>query len=338
MAAASVYWQVSLADDYLVWASQSVPWKWNPAKLNQKSNGAAGFLHKISPGTGKSSTPSISQHSATTPQLSIEEKLTPEKFKPSPISTSLVTPEKQSNNGIISIFDTVFQHRLSPIERLAILTGSPVEAIFIPDSPPEITTTHENPPPSPPLFVTEHFEARASPKGGYGAFAIQNIAAGTGILSEPPLINCPDDGDGHFYQAYEGLSADDRKAFLKLASWSKIDDDRATAIWKTNRFRLDQTNSGLFLKAARFNHACLAQSSCCYQWDPASNQMHFTTTKDVAKGEEITISYATNPDLLYEDYGFFCDCKACPTLSSGEKFRRKCEVESKLRTELRRKW
>ncbi|RDW73356.1 hypothetical protein BP6252_07263 [Coleophoma cylindrospora] len=336
--AASAYWQASLADDYLIWASQSVPWKWNPAKLNQKSNGAARFLNKTSPGTGESSTPLISQHTATTPRLSSEEKQLSGKVKPSLISTPPVTPEKQSSNGIISSFDTACQHPLSPIDRLSILTGSPPESIFIPESPPSTTTTHESSPSSPPLFITENFEARASPKGGYGAFALQKITAGTVILSEYPLINCPDDGNGYFYQVYDGLSTEDRKAFLELASWSKIDDDPVTAIWKTNRFRLDQTHSGLFLKASRFNHACLAQSSCYYRWDRASYQMHFTSMKDIAKGEEITVSYAISPDFLYEDYGFFCDCKACPTLSAGEKLRKKSEVESKLSSEVRRKW
>lgn len=40
--------------------------------------------------------------------------------------------------------------------------------------------------------------------------------------------------------------------------------------------------------------------------------MIFTGTEAIKKDQELTISYASIPNSLYENYGFFCDCPGCP--------------------------
>lgn len=41
--------------------------------------------------------------------------------------------------------------------------------------------------------------------------------------------------------------------------------------------------------------------------------MIFTTMNDISIDQELTISYASVPNCLYQNYGFFCDCPGCPT-------------------------
>jgi hypothetical protein len=33
---------------------------------------------------------------------------------------------------------------------------------------------------------------------------------------------------------------------------------------------------------------------------------------DINEGDEITVSYSRDPESLYENYGFHCDCPGCP--------------------------
>jgi hypothetical protein len=40
--------------------------------------------------------------------------------------------------------------------------------------------------------------------------------------------------------------------------------------------------------------------------------LRVTTLFDVAKGQELTISYTNIPDDLPGYYGFYCDCPSCP--------------------------
>jgi len=83
------------------------------------------------------------------------------------------------------------------------------------------------------LFTTEYFEARPSPKGGIGAFAIKDIPQGTIILAEKPLIRVP---FSEVFVAYENLSPQKRKLYRSLYGWDGIDNYNILAIYKTNRY------------------------------------------------------------------------------------------------------
>jgi len=78
---------------------------------------------------------------------------------------------------------------------------------------------------------------------------------------------------------------------------------------------------GLFHRISFCNHCCASQNNATWSYDGVSHLLNLRTTKDVAAGEEITISYIAKPwcDLakparrqyLKQNYGFICLCKAC---------------------------
>jgi hypothetical protein len=73
--------------------------------------------------------------------------------------------------------------------------------------------------------------------------------------------------------------------------------------------------AAIFPHAARFNHCC--NPNACFTWNAAIEKETIHVMKDVAAGEEITLSYCDmihdKPSRSYElkHYGFECDCPAC---------------------------
>lgn len=81
-------------------------------------------------------------------------------------------------------------------------------------------------------FSEKYFDAKPSPKGGIGAFANQDILAGTIIISEEPLIRCLFQ---EVFMAYEELTIPQRKLYKSLYGWKGIESHPILAIFKTNR-------------------------------------------------------------------------------------------------------
>jgi hypothetical protein len=79
-----------------------------------------------------------------------------------------------------------------------------------------------------------------------------------------------------------------------------------------HRFEISKAVGGIFLKSSRFNHACPEFRNCSYIYDETKDMLITRACRDIAKGQELTISYASQPNHLFDDYGFFCDCPACP--------------------------
>jgi hypothetical protein len=80
--------------------------------------------------------------------------------------------------------------------------------------------------------VDPYFQVRRSPKGGYGAFALQDIPPYTEILSEHALLQAT---SSDILQYFERLSEKDKEVFMLLASFDKLDWNKVVAIYKTNR-------------------------------------------------------------------------------------------------------
>ena len=85
----------------------------------------------------------------------------------------------------------------------------------------------------PPLFVTEFFEARRSPKGGYGAFAIRDIEQGTVIIAEKPAFRAE---FMEVFTLYEKMAQEIRDEYRTLHGWEALSDHPVLAIFKTNRY------------------------------------------------------------------------------------------------------
>lgn len=81
-------------------------------------------------------------------------------------------------------------------------------------------------------IVSPYFEVKRSAKGGYGAFAIQDITAYTDILFEHALLQAT---SFDILEHFDNLSADDKERFLRLASFDELDSNKVIAIFKTNR-------------------------------------------------------------------------------------------------------
>ncbi|KAF8853204.1 SET domain-containing protein [Acephala macrosclerotiorum] len=173
-----------------------------------------------------------------------------------------------------------------------------------------IDSIYPKPPKKPdPLFVTEFFEVHRSPKGGYGAFATKDIEVGTVVMSEEPLFRAT---FSEVFYKYENLTTEQRVEYRSLHGWSGLGLPRLLAIFKTNRFEIPGGACGIFIKSSRFNHACHPHATCTYKWNEELGHMVTTSINPMKNGDEVTIQYTNNPSKLYDDYGFHCDCPACP--------------------------
>jgi hypothetical protein len=90
------------------------------------------------------------------------------------------------------------------------------------------------PSPEPPLYTVQpYFEIKRSPKGGYGAFALQDIRKNKVILEESPLLEAH---TATFIQEFEKLSKKEQGEVMSLTCFSELSDDKRIATFKTNRY------------------------------------------------------------------------------------------------------
>ncbi|KAI9640377.1 hypothetical protein NHQ30_011122 [Ciborinia camelliae] len=206
----------------------------------------------------------------------------------------------------------------------------------LPSHPKSLAPPYAPPPPQdqPPVqidrFENEFFDVKTSPKGGLGCFARTDIPCGTMIHSEEPLFIC---SVLQVHYHFEQLTAEQQAAYLNLHCWQGLASHKIVAIFQTNRFHINGGKAGIFLNSSRFNHACPGYRTCSYSYDKDIKKMVFTTILDITKGQELTIAYATVPNDLYQNYGFFCDCPGCP--SKDDQYKNwKCEDDLRKKARL----
>jgi hypothetical protein len=85
---------------------------------------------------------------------------------------------------------------------------------------------------APLLQILPYFEIKRSDKGGYGAFALEDLPPQTNILSETALIEA---ANYNLLEKFELLSAVEKEKFMDLASFDKISSNKIVTIFKTNR-------------------------------------------------------------------------------------------------------
>lgn len=212
-----------------------------------------------------------------------------------------------------------------------------------------LTNTPDNP------FYT----IRPVPNKGYGCFANINIKRGTRILADSPLLSVPDSDYmlADVEAAFSKLSARDQSLYYTLHSahnqsrdlWPKevhpsvtgqerqriLEQHEARVGERPSLVSIFQTNcmemkggAAVYLHCSRFNHSC--NPNTVFSWNAAIGKETIHSTRDIAKGEEITVGYI---DLVTEKefrtwqlkhYGFVCDCEACtgdetdPTTFAGK--------------------
>lgn len=190
------------------------------------------------------------------------------------------------------------------------------------------------------------YVVRLIPGKGYGCFASMPLKRGVRILEERPLLVVPKANYlSHDIQAaFDALHPAQRQAYFELhsghgqdpARWpSRIHESvsayerqrikeqhdarvgkEATliSIFQVNCMECDG-GAAVFQSASRFNHSC--NPNACFTWNSALQKETIHAMRDIAAGEEITLSYCdmTHDKQLraweLKHYGFVCDCRAC---------------------------
>eukprot|EP01006_Ploeotia_vitrea_P058140 TRINITY_DN68854_c0_g1_i1.p1 TRINITY_DN68854_c0_g1~~TRINITY_DN68854_c0_g1_i1.p1 ORF type:complete len:323 (+),score=27.17 TRINITY_DN68854_c0_g1_i1:51-1019(+) len=177
-------------------------------------------------------------------------------------------------------------------------------------------------------YDTSKFHIKPDAHGGFGWFAVRDLAPGTRLIREWPLFT---------YDTYESLA--DKKAAVpdkksvqdaldKLSEGQRnmfeelMDAHGGKAvhhgICETNGFALADHKAGIFPTLARVNHSCTPNAR--YQWkqhEKPPGVMDLYVDLPIKEGEEITISYCAEitPRDVRRDtlkkYQFECNCVAC---------------------------
>ncbi|KAF2692153.1 SET domain-containing protein [Lentithecium fluviatile CBS 122367] len=191
------------------------------------------------------------------------------------------------------------------------------------------------------------YTVELSPGLGLGAFATHDLATGSIILREAPVIRIsrPSHLKGSGYpiaevtrvvrEEYTKLPPAAQDEVLSLTYHAKpgevasLNNDPLGVIFRTNAYNTGD-GFGLFPKIARINHSCRPNAG--YYWSEALQKRIIYATREIAEGEEITVSYIplTLPQSERQHrlnrYGFTCTCSACtlppPSLALSDTRRR----------------
>ncbi|KAL1597895.1 hypothetical protein SLS60_008383 [Paraconiothyrium brasiliense] len=174
---------------------------------------------------------------------------------------------------------------------------------------------------SQPIYTVEDI-----PGKGKGLIATKDIAKGTRIISEKPIVSISHSaGDIEqlhlsMHQQVNSLREAEKREFLSMTNI--YPHENSTEDW----FGIVRTNAlpmgpnldagGVFLHACRINHAC--DSNATNFWNENINQLTIHAIRDIRRGEEITISYLSSlrnrrarQDELRQNFKFTCSCRLC---------------------------
>ncbi|KAK8011175.1 hypothetical protein PG990_010140 [Apiospora arundinis] len=168
------------------------------------------------------------------------------------------------------------------------------------------------------------------PGAGYGAVALRKIARGTRIMADAPLFVVPTTVNDVKTMAQiialglKKASKNQAREFLTLDNAHKANGPLVGTA-STNVHPMGgggATEAGLFLAACRINHACVPNAQ--NKWRADLGRMTVHAARDIAAGEEITLTYlpalfpyAERQTILKEHFGFVCACATC-SLPAGE--------------------
>jgi hypothetical protein len=177
------------------------------------------------------------------------------------------------------------------------------------------------------------YEVRTVSGKGQGLVAARKIAKGTRIISESAIFKVPRDSrdlvtlNESILRQLELLDQVKRESFYALHNIHEGGPSCALGIARTNALPLGSgaAEGGLFLEAARINHAC--SSNAQNTWNANLDQLTIHAIRDIGEGEEICISYleasenyATRQRSLLARFAFSCTCELC-SLSPSERQR-----------------
>ena len=186
----------------------------------------------------------------------------------------------------------------------------------------------------------ELYSLESIPGKGKGIVAARDISRGTRIISEKPLFVAPgfkahQSAEKLIASKLKQLSRDQQRAFLSLHNNYPGITTPFAGIVRTNALPLGPgaSDGGLFLDCSRINHAC--RPNCQNTWNSNRKEETMHAIRDIAKGEEVTISYTTSGPSkarqsdLKEGFGIDCTCDLCglPGTQLATSDQRRREIE-----------
>eukprot|EP00435_Cladocopium_sp_Y103_P055682 s664_g18.t1 len=175
---------------------------------------------------------------------------------------------------------------------------------------------------------------------GLSARATRDLKLGDVVLLEEPVlvVTSNDKGDEwkeQLYSQYQALPEEKQQEVWNLHDACLQKPEKSLeGILFTNCIGRDQRvrfDAALCLELSRFNHSCspnLEQS-----WDQDAGQVRLVAAEPVKAGEELFTHYVElrlhreeRRQQLLENYGFWCECKACSNWSE-ESDRRRTEMK-----------
>lgn len=216
------------------------------------------------------------------------------------------------------------------------------------------------------------------PGKGYGLVAKENIKSGTVIIREKPAFIIPKDEyifSEMFQLLYHVLTSDDEdkiNQFYNLApkeifnpkfakkkirkelknikkikgAYPKIiynyfcnyDENELILLfhkYMCNAFKFGNRGPSLLFNGTMLNHSCVPNII----YGIKDNKMHFTTVRDIEKGEELTdsyinikIHYKKREKRLKKQYGFECKCERC--LGDENYFTEQCKNIQEMKNKI----
>eukprot|EP00931_Biecheleriopsis_adriatica_P095985 TRINITY_DN69633_c0_g1_i1.p1 TRINITY_DN69633_c0_g1~~TRINITY_DN69633_c0_g1_i1.p1 ORF type:complete len:273 (+),score=33.85 TRINITY_DN69633_c0_g1_i1:40-858(+) len=183
------------------------------------------------------------------------------------------------------------------------------------------------------MAALECFGVAEIPGRGVGVVATRDISVGELVLAESPVISFRGSDIWWMRDAqaqFDSLPPRVQEQILSLCDAFQLVDEifpggvhkTLEGILKTNAYmRGSKSDDGvLCLTTSRFNHSCVANLS--HRWDEELLQHVVYANTNIATGDELCTDYldpltekSERRQLLFEKYGFFCDCAACSTFN-----------------------
>ncbi|GAA5952322.1 hypothetical protein JCM3765_001942 [Sporobolomyces pararoseus] len=254
-----------------------------------------------------------------TSKLNLNEQRSQTSLKDEPRTTSSSNPE--SSNGSLEE-----KEKMKICARfLLVCPPTTQEFMFGGQSKATVLLTSMSKTPLPSVPSSPSYIIRQVPGRGTGLVATRALKSGTIVLAEAPFVKLRwpiqpislDEKVGLIRDKLSDKSEEDKRAFDSLhISKNQLSVPKSLGIFRTNAMDCTDGNTAVFLVASRLNHSC--QPTLVRTWVEEEGKEYFVTVRDVAEGEELTMSYVDsyNPKAerrsrLLQDYDFLCHCPSC---------------------------
>jgi SET domain len=180
---------------------------------------------------------------------------------------------------------------------------------------------------------------------GLGCFSTTIIPAGTLILKETPLFAIAEPRtNAAVIAAFSHLTSSQQQQYLSLhaVNVNSTGSDRVVDIFNSNAWQTGSRTS-ILVRAARFNHSCVPNTS--FAWNPrlACITIHAITT--IPANTQIKLSYEppyqrrSQRREKLSAYGFVCSCVSCEldVVASDKSRMRMALLDARIRVTRRRK-